>query len=166
MRSGGWGTPDAAGATALIVSTVPPGRDAIRAIEWDCGQVLTRFFNYFDRWRYADMVELFTEDGVWHRQGKALQGRPAILAALAARSTTQRVRHVVTNVQIDVLGPDLANSLLYVTAYMHDSGAPQTEPARIRAPYLILTAPGRLARTDEGWKIAYLEMIREFEFEP
>jgi hypothetical protein len=51
-------------------------REAERAIEWDCAQVLTRF----------------APDGVWHRQG----GRAAILAALAERSTTQRVRHVVT----------------------------------------------------------------------
>ena len=108
-------------------------REAERAIEWDCAQVLTRFFNYFDQWRYEDMADLFAEDGVWHRQGRALAGRAAILAALAERSTTQRVRHVVTNLQIDVVDPDTAASLLYVTAYRHDSGAKQTEPPRIRA---------------------------------
>ena len=110
-------------------------REAERAIEWDCAQVLTRFFNYFDQWRYEDMADLFAEDGVWRRQGRALAGRAAILAALAERSTTQRVRHVVTNLQIDVVDPDTAASLLYVTAYRHDSGAKQTEPPRIRAPH-------------------------------
>jgi hypothetical protein len=131
-------------------------REAERAIEWDCAQVLTRFFNYFDQWRYEDMADLFAPDGVWHRQGKALQGRAAILAALAERSTTQWVRHVVTNLQIDVVD---------VTPYRHDSGAKQTEPPRIRAPYLLLVVPGRLRRTDAGWKIASMEMNREFEFE-
>jgi hypothetical protein len=95
----------------------------------------------------------------------ALAGRAAILAALAERSTTQRVRHVVTNVQIDVVDPDTAASLLYVTAYRHDSGAKQTEPPRIRAPYLLLVVPGRLRRTEAGWKILHMEMNREFEFE-
>jgi hypothetical protein len=141
-------------------------REAERAIEWDCAQVLTRFFNYFDQWRYQDMADLFAADGVWHRQGKALTGRAAILAALAERSTTQRVRHVVTNLQIDVIDTDTAASLLYVTAYRHDSGAKQAEPPRIRAPYLVLVVPGRLRRTDAGWRILHMEMNREFEFEP
>jgi hypothetical protein len=137
-----------------------------RAIEWDCAQVLTRFFNYFDQWRYQDMADLFAEDGVWHRQGQALRGRAAILAALAERSTTQRVRHVVTNLQIDVLDADTAASLLYVTAYRHDSGAKQTGPPCIHAPYLLLVVPGRLRRTQAGWRIVHMEMNREFEFAP
>jgi hypothetical protein len=45
-------------------------REAERAIEWDCAQVLTRFFNDFDQWRYQDMADLFAQDGVWHRQGR------------------------------------------------------------------------------------------------
>jgi hypothetical protein len=165
MHSGGLSAPDGADGARLILST-PLGRELLRAVEWDCSQVLTRFFNYFDQWRYADMVELFAADGVWHRQGKALHGRAAILAALSARSTTQRVRHVVTNLQIDVVSRDAASSLLYVTAYMYDSGERQSAPAKVRAPYLVLTAPGRLVRTEDGWRIACLEMIREFEFEP
>ena len=64
--------------------------DDVRTIEWDCTRVLIRFFNYFDQWRYQNMADLFVPDGVWHRQGKALQGRAEILAALTARSITQR----------------------------------------------------------------------------
>lgn len=140
-------------------------REAERAIEWDCAQVLTRFFNYFDQWRYEDMADLFAAGGVWHRQGQALAGRAAILAALAQRPTTQRVRHVVTNLQIDVIDADTAASLLYVTAYRHDSGANQPAPPRIRAPYLLLVVPGRLRQTETGWKIVRMDMNREFEFE-
>jgi hypothetical protein len=141
-------------------------REHARAIEWDCAQVLTRFFNYFDLWRYDDMVDLFTHDGVWHRQGRALAGRVQILAALGARSTTQRVRHVVSNVQVDVVDADTAASLLYVTAYMHDSGEKPTNPPKIRSPYLVLVVSARLVRTEAGWKIARMDMSREFEFEP
>ena len=143
----------------------PLSADDARAIEWDCTQVLIRFFNYFDQWGYREMADLFAPDGVRHRQGKALRGRAEILAALDARSTTQRVRHVVTNVQIDVVAADAATSLLYLTAYMHETGAKQASPPRIRAPYLFLVVPGRLVRTGAGWKIASMEMNREFEFE-
>src|ERR1700712_1359136 len=102
--------------------TATMDRNTARAIEWDCAQTLTRFFNYFDQWRYEDMADLFAPNGVWHRQGKGVQGKDAIVAVLNTRSRTQTVRHVVTNVQIDVTDAMTAEFLLYVTAYIHDSG--------------------------------------------
>lgn len=139
-------------------------RDAARAIEWDCTQILTRFFNLFDQWRYEDMAELFAPDGVWHRLGKALQGRAAIMSALNARSRTQTVRHVVSNVQVDVTDAASAEFLLYITAYIHDTGSRPLEPPKIRSPYLVLVVPGALVKVGEDWKIARMTMNREFEF--
>ena len=72
-------------------------RETTRAIEWDCTQLLTRFFNAFDAWHYDEMAAMFAPDGVWHRASQELQGA-TILLALNARSCTQRVRHVVTNI--------------------------------------------------------------------
>jgi hypothetical protein len=139
-------------------------RNRARAIEWDCAQVLTRFFNAFDEWHYDDMARMFAPDGVWHRAGKALQGA-AIMEALNARSRTQCVRHVVTNISIDVADDTSAGFTLYVTAYMHDSGEKSTSLPTIRAPYLLLTVPGRMVRVAEDWKIATMSMNRVFEFE-
>jgi hypothetical protein len=140
-------------------------REQARAIEWDCAQLLIRFFNEFDAWRYHEMVRLFAPDGVWLRQGRALQGAAAILSALEARSTTQTVRHVVTNVQVTVLDNDTAESLLYVTAYQRDTGEKATAVPVIRSPSLLLAVPGRLVRTEDGWRISSLTMTRVFEFE-
>jgi hypothetical protein len=134
-------------------------RDEARAIEWDCAQILIRFFNELDAWCYGDMVKLFAPDGVWHRQGRALRGAEAILAVLAQRSTTQTVRHVVTNVQVTALDADTAKSL-------HDTGEQATAPPVIRSPSLLLAVPGELTRTDEGWRISSLTMTRVFEFQP
>jgi hypothetical protein len=138
-------------------------REVTRAIEWDCTQLLTRFFNAFDAWRYDDMVAAFAPQGVWHRAGKALTGG-AILEALNARSRTQTVRHVVTNIEVDVTDAAAADFVLYVTAYMHDSGTKAMTPAKISSPYLLLVVPGRLVRVGEDWKIASMQMNREFEF--
>ena len=138
-------------------------REAKRAIEWDCTQLLTRFFNAFDAWRYDDMVAAFAPQGVWHRAGKALTGG-AILEALDARSRTQTVRHVVSNIQVDVVDAEAADFVLYVTAYMHDSGTKATKPPKISSPYLLLVVPGRLIRLGGDWKIASMHMNREFEF--
>jgi hypothetical protein len=141
-------------------------REQARAVEWDCAQLLIRFFNEFDAWRYQDMVKLFTPDGVWHRQGKALVGADAILSALEERSITQTVRHVVTNIQVTALDEDTAESLLYVTAYQHDTGETATAAPVIRSPSLLLTVPGKLVRTEEGWRISSLTMTRVFVFQP
>ena len=139
-------------------------REQTRAIEWDCAQLLIGFFNAFDAWRYHDMVALFAPDGVWHRQGKALRGADAILDVLNARSRTQVVRHVVTNVQITVIDESHCDSRLYITAYISDTGSKPTEPPTIASPSLLLDVPGKLVRTGEGWRIASLTMTRVFVF--
>ena len=146
--------------------TGTPTRETARAIEWDCAQALTRFFNDFDRWRYEDMADLFAPDGVWHRAGKALQGKDVIVAELNKRSRTQTVRHVITNVQIDVKDETSAGFLLYVTAYIHDSGAKVVDPPKIQMPALLLVVPGQMAKWDGQWKIASMSMNREFVFGP
>jgi len=146
--------------------TATMDRNTARAIEWDCAQTLTRFFNYFDQWRYEDMAGLFAPDGVWHRQGKALQGKDAIVAVLNTRSRTQTVRHVVTNVQIDVVDAMAAEFLLYVTAYIHDSGTKPAGPPTIQMPALLLVVPGQLVKWGEAWKVASMSMDREFVFGP
>ena len=141
-------------------------RDTARAIEWDCAQLLTRFYNYFDQWRYEEMADLFGPEGVWHRAGKALQGKDVIVAELNKRSRTQTVRHVVTNVQVDVKDAASADFLLYVTAYIHDSGVKADKPPKIQMPALLLVVPGQLAKRDSVWKIISMSMNREFEFGP
>ena len=139
-------------------------RDAIRAVEWDCAQVLTRFFNAFDQWRYEDMAGMFAPDGVWHRAGKSLSGKDVIVAELNKRSRTQTVRHVITNTQVDVQGAHTADFLLYVTAYIHDSGVKADKPPKIQMPSLLLVVPGKMVKQGDDWKIASMSMNREFEF--
>ena len=141
-------------------------RELARGIEWDCAQLLYRFYYLFDQFRYDDMVGLFLSDGTWHRAGKALKGREAILAALHERSATQRVRHVITNVLVDAVDETTAEAVLYVTAYHHDSGVEDGPPPRIKSPYLLLVATATLVKTGETWRIAVQTMKREFEFAP
>jgi hypothetical protein len=141
-------------------------RDTARAIEWDCAQNLTRFFNYFDQWRYEDMAGLFAPDGVWHRAGKALQGESVIVAELNKRSRTQTVRHVITNIQVDVQDEATADFLLYVTAYIHDSGTKAVDPPTIQMPSLLLWVPGQMVKWNGQWKVASMSMNREFVFGP
>lgn len=141
-------------------------RSVAREIEWDCTQLLYRFYYLFDEFRYDAMADLFLPHGVWHRAGKRLEGREAIMAALCERSLTQRVRHVVTNVLVDATDSNEAEAVLYLTAYHHDGGEKLAKPPKIKSPYLLLVVTATLIRTDGGWRIATQTMKREFEFAP
>ena len=74
------------------------------------------------------------------------------------------MRHVVTNIQVDVADASRAEFILYVTAYMHDTGTKATGPPKIQSPYLLLVVLGTLVRVGEDWKITSMSMNREFEF--
>jgi hypothetical protein len=129
-------------------------RQQQRDIEWDCAQVVTRFYNALDASRYDDLVDQFAPDGIWKRQGEELAGRDVILAAMQARSDTQVIRHVVTNIEINVVDEDNASSAEYVTIYRHDSGEKLDGPAPLDGPGVIFLYQDKLIRTGDGWKIA------------
>lgn len=135
------------------------------ALEWDCCQLLVRFYDHFDRWNYAEMVALFAVDGVWHRAGKVLAGHEAIVAELKLRSTTQKIRHVLSNLLVDVRDPGHADVQAYLTVYRHDDGKPSGgTPAVIASPAMLLLVKASLVLTPQGWRIAQQVMQREFEF--
>jgi hypothetical protein len=77
---------------------------------------------------------------------------------------SQTVRHVVTNIEVNVADASRADFILYVTAYMHDSGTKATKPPKIQSPYLLLVVPGTLVRLGDSWKIASMSMNREFKY--
>jgi hypothetical protein len=134
------------------------------AIEWDCSQLLLRFYDCFDSFDYDGMAALFTPDGVWHRAGKALQAHSGMVAELSTRSTTQTVRHVVTNLIVQAQDQSHARGSCYLTAYRHDDGQPSAKPPSISSPYLLLVVTAQFARVAQGWRISEQVMKREFEF--
>jgi hypothetical protein len=128
---------------------------------WDCSQTVLRLFDAMDALRYDDVAAAFTPDGVWHRAGKALRGREAIIAAMNERPRDRRVRHVITNVLVDVHDESNASGRCYVTAY---AGPLSAEPALINAPWLMLTATHAFVATPDGWKIRESTIERDFVF--
>ncbi|MBS0426350.1 MAG: nuclear transport factor 2 family protein [Proteobacteria bacterium] len=137
-------------------------RDTKRAIEWDCAQVLLRFYDAFDAWDYPCMVALCTDDVVWHRAGKVLAGRPAIVAELELRPANQTIRHVVTNLLVDVRGVSKADARFYLTAYRYQGAGQPSVPAPMQLPALLLIVTARLVSKHGIWRIAEQVMRREF----
>ena len=129
-------------------------------------QPLHYFFYCLDERRYDALAALFAQDGIWHRQGKHLHGHAAILEALASRSPTQRIRHVVTNAFIAGREGDgnrvTVNS--YMTAYRHDDGTPCVTVPRITGPVSMSLVTTVFGRFGDDWLIAEQTLTPEFEF--
>ncbi|MEA2976299.1 MAG: hypothetical protein QOF19_1819 [Alphaproteobacteria bacterium] len=126
-------------------------RSLARAIEWDCTQLVFKFYGYLDENRYAEMAELFTKDGVWVRLGKEVRG-PANIRALEAERENWLTAHLVTNVRINILDPKRAETVQYVTLYRHENWEPSAGPAPVVLPLAILRHQDQLANDGGIWK--------------
>ncbi|MGH7822936.1 MAG: nuclear transport factor 2 family protein, partial [Candidatus Binatia bacterium] len=89
-------------------------REAIR-------DTIARYAQFADGGRFAELAELFTDDGVLEIAGEApIRGREAIegfLGAvkerLAGSGMPARIRHHVSSVRIDLAGEDEASAASY-----------------------------------------------------
>ena len=130
-------------------------RDTARGIEWDCAQLVTAFYGALDEQRYEDLANLFvTEGGIWNRLGKDLVGSQAILAAMKTR-TDWLTAHLVTNIRVNVIDKDHAETIQYITLYRHEEWKPEAGPAPVVPPLGILKHWDKQFRVGQDWKIAH-----------
>ena len=128
-------------------------RDKEREIEWDCTQTVNKFYNALDQRQYDVLVNCFTEDGVWKRQGKELEGREKIMEAMEDRSENLVIRHVVTNIEVSIIDVNEAETSEYVTIYRFDGDEKLEGPAPLDGPGVIFLYQDKMLRTEAGWKI-------------
>lgn len=126
-------------------------RETERAIEWDCAQLLTRFYMLLDEKRYDELANLFAEDGSWVRLGEELIGPQNIVAAMAEREDWLTA-HLVNNIRIDVIDADNVETTQYITLYRQEGMAVADGPAPVVLPLGILRHRDKLVRVDDVWK--------------
>jgi hypothetical protein len=129
-------------------------------------QLLHEFFYRLDEFQYEELVALMEPDALWHRQGKVQRGAKESLAALAQRSRTQRIRHVITNVQLTELDASQARCVAYMTVYKHDDGVDAPAPRTIRGPSGFLLVSTHFRRHDDRWLVAEMQAAPEFQINP
>ena len=130
----------------------------------ECMQVTHQLFYFLDESKYHDLVSLFTANGTWHRQGELLSGREQIMQALLKRSTTQRIRHVISNGFIESQSLEQIQMVAYMLAYRFDDGALHTGPVEISRPLRMSVVRASLRQSEGGWKVAEMTLTPEFEF--
>lgn len=120
-------------------------------IERACEKLVQLYAFYADHHRHTEMANLFTGDGVLGRGDGPVRGREQILAALNQRRPDAIVRHVMSNVIVDVRQPDQASATSVMTLYrVFGSNEPgqRLEPAEMIADY-----HDEFRLTDDGWRI-------------
>lgn len=118
--------------------------EAIRAIEADCAKLVARYANLNDAARWAELANLYAEDGRMSRPTAPddwITGRATILAAFLARPA-RTTRHICSNVVIDVIDTDHAIGESAMLLFTGD-GAPK-----------VGSFHDRFVRTDAGWRFA------------
>ena len=138
-------------------------RESARGIEWDCAQLVHRFYGLLDAKRYDDLVKLFSRDGVWVRLGKPVP-RDQLLKTMGERESWVTA-HLVTNLQVRVIDADRAETEQYITLYRHEGWAGKDKAPPVTLPLAVLHHRDRMVREDGIWKIQHKSsrqiMIRE-----
>lgn len=125
--------------------------------ERQCERLIVEYCRLVDFGRAAEIADLFCEDGEWRGVDLHLHGREQIREWFTKRQgVTRRVsRHVCTNVGVDVLSEDEAESVCYMINYRHDRQEGDLAlPVPVEVPKFIGELHDRFRRTPEGWRFA------------
>ncbi len=153
------------GQVASVPRAVSPvDEDERRRIERECREIMVRMGHHLDSGRFEEFVDYFTADAEWHRRGKQLKGREAILAQLHKRSPTLILRHVFSNFVVNVHDMDHAHCQAYMLGFRYDSGEVSSTPPPFRdANRALWIYHDDLVRTEAGWKVSRRSAERIFE---
>ena len=122
-----------------------------------CERLIVEYCRLVDYGNAGAIADLFTEDGTWEGTDLLLNGRDEIRAWFERREgITRRVsRHVCTNVGVDVLSPDEAQSVCLLINYRHDRrDGDESMPVPADHPKYVGELRDRFRRTPDGWRFA------------
>ena len=133
------------------------------AIERACARLVAQYCHLIDHGSAGKVCHLFTDDAVWTSPEKTLSGREEIARSFEMREQNagRRSRHVCSTSVLDVLGPDEAHGVTYLTLYRQD-GPVDRPSSRVEGPAVIGEYRDRFVRTDSGWRIQRREVVVAF----
>jgi hypothetical protein len=137
----------------------------VMEIERACGRLVVNFVRHIDSGDYDEAAQLFTVDGRFVRRGQVFSGHSAIAASVDEilqarrenpRQPSWRVRHVCTNMFLDVLDENRATGGSCYLIYRY-TGGPVDGAAPVKGASLIGDYVDDYVRTPAGWRIARRE---------
>lgn len=128
-----------------------------------CQQAIHRFYLALDGGDFDTVAACMAEQGIWHRQGRALQGPAQVRQALADRPAGRTTAHLVQNLVIDVESADSASARYMTLVYRVDAPEVPTGPVPMPPPLSITLHRERLSRSPDGrWLVEEKRGQRRF----
>jgi hypothetical protein len=124
--------------------------------------LIYEFFYCLDERRYRELSDMFAADGVWHRQGKELRGPDAVMDAMKQRPPGFTTRHLITNVMVDVDGPDAASARFYMTVFVHEGAEPPKAAVPMAVPMHVSSFEQKFVNRGGRWLIGGLNGVATF----
>ena len=118
---------------------------------------VARLYRRLDDRDYKGIAALMAPGGVWQRQGVALKSEPEILAAMAKRSATLKIHHLLSNMFADIATDGTAMVVGYMLVVRYDNGSLISGPALYSGVENIRTIRVKLAPTQAGWRILHAD---------
>ena len=134
-----------------------------QAIQWECKQLLARYYNHVDHGEFEEGAHIFAPDVEWRWREWVVNGRENMLKDLKSALTRVHIRHLITNTVIKVIDDDHATSLSYVTIYTHKNECADDGSAPYEGLDYINELHDKLVRLDDGWHIAQRHIKTAFE---
>jgi len=135
-----------------------------RSIEQECRDLVVTLTHYSDHGQHEQAVDLFTPDGTWIRGGKPYTGRSEMLQSFNRGSGTQVIRHVTSNIRIEVKDERTAEGVTYYIAFNQDPGAASPKlPLPFAPPFSMGEWHDKFVRTPAGWRFSHREVKRLFQ---
>ncbi len=125
-------------------------------VERGVERAIAAMYHALDSSDFAYLETILTEDGVWHRQGKALKGPGMVRQAMKEREPGARTRHLVTNLIVDRATENEAEARYYMTAFRADGDPNRPKPDHISPPRGISLYTVKLVRSGDRWLFTYI----------
>jgi hypothetical protein len=129
----------------------------IMQIERACERLGLDYAYYADHGQRSAFAALFADDGELILPTGTIKGRVAIGGG-PPPSPTLVTRHAISNVRIDVEGPDSATGVTYIVLFMEQREG-EDGPAQVKllAPRHVGAYHDRYVKTPAGWRFAARE---------
>lgn len=118
------------------------------AIERACERLVIRYAHSIDLNGRSGLGDVFTDDAVVEMGGQVIHGRDAIAAGSGA-APAPLMRHVCTNILIDVINEAEATGVAYLMAYVQPA-----DDTNLGLPLVLGEYRDTFRKTDDGWQIA------------
>jgi hypothetical protein len=125
-------------------------------------KLIYEFFYCLDERQYRQLSDMFSTDGVWHRQGKELRGPDAVMDAMKQRPAGFTTRHLITNVIVDIADAEAASARFYMTVFVHEGTEAPKAAVPMAVPMHVSSFEQKFVNRDGQWLINGLNGVATF----